>query len=331
MPLDKDQLKRVSNLLNTLQVRTALESTNISPQYLSNETARRDAQELENARNKIDPVTKKPYKYSEKWLQSTGQPIPGLDDEGTSTIEALNVIQTGQLAKLLGQIGKQGVKKVLKDLVLKETVGGSPVKLPKPSGEVELYNNLPFSLRRDNIGELMNLGTKSDGAYYNRQLPISVSEQLGRVFEVPIRVPEPTRIVREYLPLPTKPGFNIPIHIRQLMAKRQAGTHTGFGKLNDADWHKMTQLERQLTNNAQHNRFRREMNQAKDALQIQRFKEVMNKGTYKNSDGMIDTDLWNEGFRIVDRPTQNKLPYFSKIADDINKGLAERLAGKDVQ
>lgn len=111
MPLDKDQLKRVSNLLNTLQVRTALESTNISPQYLQTEIARRDAQKLENAGNKIDPVTKKPYKYSEKWLQSTGQQIPGLDSEGVSAMNALDLIGLPGAVKIAGTIGREGIKR----------------------------------------------------------------------------------------------------------------------------------------------------------------------------------------------------------------------------
>lgn len=111
MPLDKDQLKRVSNLLNTLQVRTALESTNVSPQYLSNETARRDAIKLEKQGNQIDPVTKKPKKYSEKWLQSTGQQVPGLDSEGTSVMNMLDVIGLPGAVKIAGAIGREGIKR----------------------------------------------------------------------------------------------------------------------------------------------------------------------------------------------------------------------------
>lgn len=111
MPIDKNQLKRVSNLLNQLQVRTALESTNVSPQYLQREVERRDTKRLENAGNKIDPVTKKPYKYSEKWLQSTGQQIPSLDTEGTSAMNALDLIGLPGAVKIAGTIGREGIKR----------------------------------------------------------------------------------------------------------------------------------------------------------------------------------------------------------------------------
>ena len=264
MPLDKDQLKRVSNLLNTLQVRTALESTNISPQYLSNETARRDAIKLEKQGNQIDPVTKKPKKYSEKWLQSTGQQIPSLDSEGTSAIEALNIIQTGQLAKLLGQIGKQQVKKVIKDLTLKETVGGSPVKMPRPSRLVEAENELPiFQRPSDNVGELMNL-TRNN----------------------------------------TRPGISV------LEESKLANLHK-----NDA-FDDFISSSREF-----------DIKDLKGELSDDyMYKRGTPEDYYEPTDAQ-----WRDGFRIVDRPTQNKLPYFSKIADDINEGLAKRLAGKDVQ
>lgn len=110
MPDDK-QLKRISNLLNSLQVRTALESTNVSPQYLNNEIARRDAIKLEKQGNQIDPVTKKPKKYSEQWLQSTGQQIPGLDSEGTSAMNALDLIGLPGAVKIAGAIGREGIKR----------------------------------------------------------------------------------------------------------------------------------------------------------------------------------------------------------------------------
>lgn len=112
MPIDKNQLKRVSNLLNQLQVRTALESTNVSPQYLQREVERRDTKRLEDAGNKIDPVTKKPYKYSEKWLQSTGQQIPSLDTEGTSAMNALDLIGLPGAVKIAGLIGREGIKRI---------------------------------------------------------------------------------------------------------------------------------------------------------------------------------------------------------------------------
>lgn len=110
MPDDK-QLKRISNLLNSLQVRTALESTNVSRQYLDTETSRRDAIKLEKQGNQIDPITKKPKKYSEKYLQSTGQQIPGLDSEGTSAMNALDLIGLPGAVKLAGTIGREGIKR----------------------------------------------------------------------------------------------------------------------------------------------------------------------------------------------------------------------------
>jgi len=110
-----DKLKRLSNLLTQMQVRSALntprESTNVSPEYLQREIIRRDVQKLENAGNQIDPVTKKPKKYSEQWLQSTGQQIPGLDSEGQSALDALNVTQLPGLAKVVGAIGREGIKR----------------------------------------------------------------------------------------------------------------------------------------------------------------------------------------------------------------------------
>lgn len=264
MPND-DIVKRLNNLL---QFKTALESTNVSPQYLSNETARRDAIKLENAGNKIDPVTKKPFNRSEKWLQSTGQQIPGLDSEGTSTVEALNVIQTGQLAKLLGQIGKQGVKKVLKDLALKETLKDSRgFPLPEPS---ILVQDLPFDIPtviRNYRHELMNL-TRNN----------------------------------------TRPGISV------LEESRLANLHK-YDAFDD-----FISSSRKF-----------DIKDLKD--------ELSDDYMYKRGNSVDLEDVreytgdlgWRDGFRIVDRPTQNKLPYFSKITDDINKGLAERLAGKDVQ
>lgn len=245
MPTD-DIVKRLNNLL---QFKTALESTNVSRQYLSTETARRDAIKLEKQGNQIDPVTKKPKKYSEKYLQSTRQQIPGLDSDGVSAMNALDVVGAGQLAKVLGQLGKQGVKKALKDLTLKETISGSPVKLSNPSQMVKDENMLPFLQRpSDNVGELMNLGTKTDGVYNNRRIPISVKEWL--------------------------------------QTQKNQRNYNGY----------------------------------------------IDDNVYPNNwTGGESANDWTDGFRIVDEPTQNRLPYFSKITDDVNKGLAERLAGKEVQ
>lgn len=289
MPND-EQLKRVSNLLNALQVRTALESTNVSPQYLSNETARRDAIKLEKQGNQIDPVTKKPKKYSEKWLQSTGQQIPGLDSEGTSAINALDIVGAGQLAKVLGQIGKQGVKKVLKDLTLKETVGGSPVKLPSPSKLVKKETDTPFFDNDDYVGELMNLGTKRDGIYNNHQVPISVREWRAQSWRDDVgndALPLPTRLVRTYLNKNSRMTGDRYYNIKANLAER--------------------------------NRYAGISNDDVAGMDVNGLFE----SNYDNG--------WTDGFRIVDSPTQTRLPYFSKIADDINKGLAERLAGKEMQ
>lgn len=125
MPLDKDQLKRVSNLLNTLQVRTALESTNASPKRMDTYNLQRlidvnirdkaiskyHAEQLEKQGEQIDPVTKKPFNRSEKWLQSTGQQIPGLDSDGVSAMNALDLIGLPGAVKIAGTIGREGVKR----------------------------------------------------------------------------------------------------------------------------------------------------------------------------------------------------------------------------
>lgn len=142
MPDDK-QLKRVSNLLNSLQVRTALESTNVNPQYLSQETARRDAKKLEEAGNRIDPVTKKPYKYSDNWYMSTGQQVPGLDSEGQSAMDALNLIGTGQL---VGQLGKAAIN-ITKNAPLK-TAGRIITNIIEPVGYDNKIGNLINTIKQ---------------------------------------------------------------------------------------------------------------------------------------------------------------------------------------
>lgn len=182
-----DKLKRISNLLNQLQVRTALESTNMSPQYLQTEIARRDAQKLENAGNKIDPVTKKPYKYSEKWLQSTGQQVPGLDSEGTSAINALDLIGTGQLAKV-------GIN-LAKDLPLK-TVGRVTTNLINPSSGYGAQFQQAMQLIKDEPLKVLKAIVK-DTPTYQYKAPMMSPTQYA-AFRNLFKLPISKSVLKEY-------------------------------------------------------------------------------------------------------------------------------------
>lgn len=129
MPLDDKQLKRVSNLLTQMQVRDALntprESLDASPKRMDTYNLQRlidvntrdkgiskyHAEQLEKQGEQTNPVTKQRNKYSEQWLQSTGQSIPGLDSEGTSAMNALDLMGLPGAVKLAGTIGREGIKR----------------------------------------------------------------------------------------------------------------------------------------------------------------------------------------------------------------------------
>jgi len=128
MPDDK-QLKRISNLLTQMQMRDALntprESLDASPKRMDTYNLQRlidvntrdkavdkfHAEELEKQGEQTNPITNQKNKYSEQWLQSTGQQIPGLDSEGTSAMNVLDLMGLPGAIKIAGTIGREGIKR----------------------------------------------------------------------------------------------------------------------------------------------------------------------------------------------------------------------------